>query len=156
MNILAQILVSLVLLSFAGIRQQAPAVNQGILGTVSIREGNYMPGPDRKGKKLPAAATKDKVSPREIYVYELTNLKQVSANGPFYNNIKSKLVAKVSTGTDGLFRVSLEPGKYSVFSKEPGGLFANQLDGEGNIYPVVVTESRLTLIDFIIDYNASY
>ena len=154
MNIFAQLLISLVFLSVAGTRQQAPAVSQGILGTVTVREGNLMPGPNRK--KQPKATTQEKVSPREIYVYELTNLQQVSAKGPFYSNIKSKMVAKVTSGADGLFRVSLPPGKYSVFSKEPEGLFANRLDGEGNIYPVVVAENRLTLIDFIIDYNASY
>ena len=154
MNTLALLLISLVLLSFGGTRQQANPVNQGILGTVTVREGNFMPGPNRK--KQPKAATPEKVIPREIHVYELTNLKQVTAKGPFYSNVKSKLVAKVTTGADGLFRVALDPGKYSVFSKEPAGLFANQLDGEGNIYPVVVAENRLTLIDFIIDYNASY
>ncbi|MDB5261054.1 MAG: hypothetical protein JWQ14_335 [Adhaeribacter sp.] len=154
MNILAQLMVSLVLLACAGARTQNPPVSQGILGTVSVVEGNRMPGPGRKNSERDAES--EKISPREIFVYELTNLKQVQVKGPFYSNIQTKLVAKVTTGADGLFRVSLAPGRYSVFSKEPNGLFANRLDGEGNIYPVVVTENRLTLIDFMVDYNASY
>ncbi|GEO05703.1 hypothetical protein AAE02nite_33670 [Adhaeribacter aerolatus] len=154
MNLLTQLILSLIFLAFAPQNQQAPAASQGILGTITLREGNFMPGPNRKDKMQPVAA--GKIAPREIFVYELTNLKQVKANGPFYSELKSNLVAKVVSGEDGLFRVDLKPGKYSVFSKEPGGLFANRLDGDGNIYPVEVTESRLTLIDFIIDYNASY
>ncbi|KAA5549254.1 carboxypeptidase regulatory-like domain-containing protein [Adhaeribacter rhizoryzae] len=156
MNMLAQLFISLLLLAFAATNQQTPAGNQGILGTITVREGNFMPGPDRKDKMQPVAAPAGKVAPREIYVYELTNLKQVKASGPFYSEFKTNLVAKVTSGLDGLFRVELKPGKYSVFSKEPNGFFANRLDGDGNIYPVEVTESRLTLIDFIIDYNASY
>lgn len=156
MYFLAQILVSLLLMLFAGIRQQAPAVSQGILGTLTVREGNFMPGPDRKTKVQPIAAPDGKVAPREIHVYELTNLKQVKASGPFYSNFTTNLVAKVTSSEDGLFRVALRPGKYSVFTKEPGGLFANRLDGDGNIHPVEVTENRLTLIDFVIDYKASY
>ena len=156
MNILAQLLVSLMLLAFIPNRQQAPTGNQGILGTITVREGNFMPGPNRKGKMPPADTPAGKIAPREIFVYELTNLKQVKANGPFYSEIKTNLVTKVTSGPDGLFRVELKPGKYSVFSQEPGGLFANRLDGDGNIYPIEVIENRLTLVDFIIDYNASY
>lgn len=156
MTLLAQLVAIVLLAGMASMQQQTPAVSQGLLGTVTVREGNFMPGPGRKNKEKPGAAPTGNLAPREIWVYELTNLNQVKASGPFYHELKTNLVAKVKTGPDGLFRLALKPGKYSVFSKEPGGLFANLLDGDGNIYPVEVTENRLTLIDFIIDYNASY
>ena len=154
MNLLAHLLVSLVLFACAGTTQQPSAIKQGILGKITLREGNFMPSPDRKNS--PANAAPEKTATREIYVYELTNVNQAKAEGGFYTQIKTKLVTKVVTEPDGMFQVALKPGKYSVFSKEPGGLFANLLDGDNNIYPVTVTENRLTLVDFVIDYNASY
>jgi len=154
MNILAQLLVSLVLLACSGAAPQAPAVKQGLLGKITVREGNYMPGPNRN--QAPASTAAGKIASREIYVYELTNLSQVKSNDGFFSHIKTRQIAKVVTGPDGMFQVALKPGKYSLFSKEPGGFYANMLDGDSNIYPVTVTENRLTLVDFVIDYNASY
>jgi len=129
-------------------------IEQGILGTVVVREGNLMPSPDRKSK--PQTNPKKKVSPRELLIYELTNLSQVKANGVFYADLKTKPVAKAIAGEDGIFQVFLKPGRYSVFSQEPQGLYANQFDGDGNIFPVEVVADRLTLVEFVIDYNASY
>lgn len=154
MNDLAHILVSLVLFACVGNAAQAPAVKQGVLGKITLREGNFMPGPNRQNP--PASAAPEKVPSREIYIFELTNLSQVKSGEGFYKDIKTKQIAKVITGPDGMFQVALKPGKYSLFSKEPQGFFANNLDGEGNIYPVTVTPNRLTLVDFVIDYNASY
>jgi len=130
------------------------AIKQGILGTVVVREGNFMPAPDRAGKLK--ANKKGKTANRELLIYELTNLTQVKANGTFYSQIQTKPVAKVTAGADGIFQVFLKPGRYSVFSQEPQGLYANQFDGNGNIFPVEVVADRLTLVEFVIDYNASY
>jgi len=153
MNILAHLLVSLLFLASLG-GPQTPAVKQGVLGKITVREGNFMPGPNRK--KPLANAASDKTASREIYIYELTNLSQVKVSEGFYSHIKTKQIAKVVTGPDGMFQVALKPGKYSLFSKEPAGFYANMLDGDSNIYPITVTENRLTLVDFVIDYNASY
>ena len=129
-------------------------IKQGILGTVVVREGNLMPAPSRNGK--PQSAQRGKPSNRELLIYELTNLSQVKVNGTFYSEVQTKPVAKVTAGADGIFQVFLKPGRYSVFSQEPQGLFANRFDGDGNIFPVEVVEDRLTLVEFVIDYNASY
>lgn len=145
------------LLLFSGVSAaQSPTnpIQQGILGTVVVREGNHMPSPDQKNK--PQVKSREKTPPRELHIYELTNLSQVKANGSFYADLKTKPVAKALAGADGIFQVYLKPGRYSVFSQEPQGLYANQLDGNGNIFPVEVVADRLTLVEFIIDYNASY
>jgi len=129
-------------------------IKQGILGTVVVREGNLMPAPSRAGK--PKANNKGKTQRRELLIYELTNLSQVKANGTFYTEVQTKPVAKAIAGEDGIFQVFLKPGLYSLFSQEPQGLYANQFDGDGNIFPVEVVADRLTLVEFVISYNASY
>jgi len=155
MKILLSFLICLLLAAVtAGAQTLDDAIKQGILGTVVVREGNFMPAPDRTGK--PNANKKGKTANRELHIYELTNLSQVKTNGAFYSQVQTKPIAKVTAGADGLFQVFLKPGRYSVFSQEPQGLYANQFDGNGNIFPVEVVADRLTLVEFVIDYNASY
>ena len=115
-----------------------------------MREGNFMPGPNRP------SPTKEQFAVREIMVYELTNTSQVKMQNGLYQDITTKQIAKVTSAPDGSFEIALKPGKYSLFSKEPAGLFANLLDGDGNIFPVEVQTNQVTPIDFIIDYKASY
>jgi len=155
MKILLFFLICLLLAAVtAGAQTLDDAIKQGILGTVVVREGNFMPAPDRAGK--PKANKKGKTTNRELLIYELTNLSQVKTNGAFYSQVQTKPIAKVTADADGLFQVFLKPGRYSVFSQEPQGLYANQFDGNGNIFPVEVVADRLTLVEFVIDYNASY
>ena len=155
MKILLFFLICLLLAAVtAGAQTLDDAIKQGILGTVVVREGNFMSAPDRAGK--PKANKKGKTTNRELLIYELTNLSQVKTNGAFYSQVQTKPIAKVTADADGLFQVFLKPGRYSVFSQEPQGLYANQFDGNGNIFPVEVVADRLTLVEFVIDYNASY
>jgi len=155
MKILLSFLICLLLAAVtAGAQTLDDGIKQGILGTVVVREGDFMPAPDRAGK--PKANKKGKTANRELLIYELTNLSQVKTNGAFYSQVQTKPIAKVTAGEDGIFQVFLKPGRYSVFSQEPQGLFANQFDGNGNIFPVEVVADRLTLVEFVIDYNASY
>lgn len=153
MNLLRSVPLALLLLAGCSPVQlvaQENALRQGIQGRVVVLTGNHMPGP---GKKRPPAAAG---AIREIAVYPLTHLSQVKITGPFYAGIQTKQVAKVVSGPDGTFRVLLKPGTYSLFSQEPGGLFANRLDGTGYIFPVEVKAGQLTPVEFVIDYNASY
>ena len=155
MKLLLPIFVCLLLFSGSSFAQTPDdAIKQGILGTVVLREGNLMPAPTHPGK--PKANPKTKTANRELHIYELTNLSQVKTNGAFYTQVQTKAVAKVIVGADGIFQVFLKPGRYTVFSQEPQGLYANQFDGNGNIFPVEVVADRLTLVEFVIDYNASY
>ena len=129
--------------------QQAP-VRQGIVGSVLWQSGNQMPSPD-------APPSKGKGVQRTVYIYELTNGNQATTtDGVFHANIQTNLVTKVETDADGDFAVSLEPGIYSLFTKEEKGLYANLFDGENNIYPVEVKEGRLTHVEFLVNYAASY
>ena len=136
-------------------KKETLPITQGIRGKVEIREGNFMPGPDRTNPKA-IRAPQGQPAIRELFIYERTKQSQVKANGVFYADIQTKLITTVKSKADGTFQVSLKPGIYSLFSKEPGGLFANQMDGEGYIFPVEVKAGEVTEVEFIIDYNASY
>lgn len=130
--------------------QQAP-ISQGIAGRVLWQSGNQMPSPD-----TPVRSGKRGVQ-RTVYVYELTNGNQATTtDGVFHTNIRTKLVTKVETDTAGNFAISLPPGKYSLFTKEEQGLYANLFDGEMNIFPVQVQQGQVTAVEFLINYKAVY
>ncbi len=109
-----------------------------------------MPSPD-------APPSQGRGVQRTVYVYELTNASQATAvDGVFYTNLKTNLVAQVETDADGSFSVNLQPGTYSLFTKEEKGLFASIFDGEMNINPVEVQKGQVTNVELVINYRASY
>ncbi|WP_347157399.1 carboxypeptidase regulatory-like domain-containing protein [Pontibacter chitinilyticus] len=130
--------------------QQVVPVSQGIAGKVLWKSGNQMPSPD-------APPSQGRGVQRTVYVYELTNASQATAvDGVFYTNLKTNLVAQVETDADGSFSVNLQPGTYSLFTKEEKGLFASIFDGEMNINPVEVQKGQVTNVELVINYRASY
>ncbi|WP_242921291.1 carboxypeptidase regulatory-like domain-containing protein [Pontibacter liquoris] len=135
----------------AASQKQAP-IEQGIKGQVLWVAGNQMPSPD-----APQSSGRRGIQ-RTVYIYELTNASQTTTTaGVFHTNIQTRLVTQVATDANGNFAVSLKPGKYSLFTKEEEkGLFANQFDGEMNIFPVEVQRGQVTSVEFLINYNASY
>lgn len=126
---------------------------QGISGRVLWKAGNFMP-------TVGVKASVPKATPvvREVYIYALTNDKQVEAgeDAGFYQKVNSKLVKKVKTNNKGQFSVSLPVGYYSVFTKEDKGLYANLFDDAMNINPVQVQRRRWTKIEVVVDYQAVY
>lgn len=132
-------------------------VTQGIAGQVLWIEGNQMPSiiNEKKPENTPDRPAPKGIK-REVHIYELTNLGQASSNGPFFSDIQTKLVEKTETDEDGNFAVSLPVGNYSVFVKEDEGLFANQMDGQGNINPAEVTQDQITPLTLEVNYKAAY
>jgi hypothetical protein len=132
-------------------KEQNAPIEQGIKGKILWQSGNQMPSPD-----LPQGSGKRGVQ-RTVYVYELTNSSQTqSSDGVFHTNIQTNLVTQVVTDADGNFAVSLKPGKYSLFTKEEKGLYANLFDGKMNIFPVEVKKGEVSTVEFLINYQASY
>ena len=127
------------------------ALRSGISGTVLWFEGNQMPTIESGPKKDPARAVT-----RTLHFYQLTNRNQVVETDGFFIKVGTELVAKVETDQDGNFTVALPPGKYSMFSQEEEGLWANLFEGNGDINPVVVKEGEMTLLTFKINYRAAY
>lgn len=133
------------------VQQSQAAIKQGITGRILWESGNQMPSPD-----APPTESKRGVQ-RTVYIYELTNANQVTTqDGVFHTNIQTNLVSQVVTDANGNFSVALEPGKYSLFTKEEKALYANLFDGEMNIFPVEVKKGQVTTIEFLINYQASY
>jgi len=129
----------------------AQSKSQGICGEVQWVEGNQMPGPGVK-------TNSGKPVVREIYIYNAVKPEQTSdGDSPaFYSQVGAKLVRRIKTRKDGTFKVHLEPGKYSIFTMEPDGLWANTFDGDGYINPVTVEKGHFTTIHVIINYKAYY
>ena len=133
------------------VQQKQAAIKQGITGRILWQAGNQMPSPD-----APPTESKRGVE-RTVYIYKLTNAEQVTTqDGVFHTNIQTNLVSQVDTDANGYFSVALKPGKYSLFTKEEKGLYANLFDGEMNIFPVEVKEGQVSTIEFLINYQASY
>ena len=122
---------------------------QGIKGQVFWLSGNQMPGPGRK------AAPNLGIS-REILVYELTTKEDATQHETFFTDIRTQLVATVISSDDGRFKVKLPPGQYSVFVKEPSGLFANLINTSGEINPVTVEPKKFTWLSITVDYEAVF
>jgi hypothetical protein len=141
-----------VLISLAGFLLPGhPALGQkqGIKGEVFWLSGNQMPGPGQE--MAPKLGAK-----REIYIYELTTLKDAEQHDTFFFDVKTKLIAKTLSRDDGRFKAKLPPGKYSLFIKEPKGLFANLFTRAGEINPVTVKVKKYTWISITVDYEATY
>src|ERR1700689_3936631 len=98
--------------SSAQIKKSASNINQGIEGYVYFVSGNQMPSPDKKPSQPKGIKT-------TLYIYQLTNINQVTQRqqSAFYSSIKTKVIKKVESDSTGYFKVQLEPGKYSVFTK---------------------------------------
>ena len=125
-------------------------INQGICGSIVWKSGNLMPSPDHE-------VPKPKGVQRKLFVYELTNSEQATLQNGFYKGIVTNLIKSVKSDAEGKFCLALPEGKYSLFVKEgEKGLYANQFDGDGNIFPVKITKDNLSMIVFTIDYQANY
>lgn len=125
-------------------------LRQGIEGQIFWVSGNQMPGPDTR-KPSPNGIQ------RELHIYELTTIEETSLSAEgFFSDIKTKLVAVVSTKEDGSFKLRLPPGKYSIFVKEEAGLFANLFDTNNVINPIVVEDKQYAWLTIKVNYQAAY
>lgn len=133
-----------------GVSNAGAKVKQGVCGIVIWKEGNRMPSPDRPPSPGKGVA-------RDVVVYQLTQLDQVESEGGFHRNIKTRLIKKVTSDSQGDFCIALPEGQYSIFVWENGkGLYANSSDGQGNISPVTVRKGKVEPITITVDYMAAY
>jgi hypothetical protein len=123
----------------------------GIQGYVYEIKGNQMPSPDEK--RAPPRGIKT-----TVLIYKLTSPSQVvpSDRPGFYKSVNSKLIRSVSTDENGFFKVNLQPGKYSLFTRAEGMYYANNFDQFNNIYPVEVQKKKMTDVVIKQDFNAAY
>ena len=129
--------------------QKPHQMRQGITGIVYLKQGNQMPSPGRK-------ISPGKPVSRTVFVYCLTQREQASTSGTYFDHIQTKLIAKASSNTEGVYAIALPPGKYSVFVEDNNRLYANNFDGKGNINPVEVKKDSVSKLDIVISANAVY
>jgi hypothetical protein len=124
---------------------------QGIEGYVYRLSGNQMPSPGAKA--VPRKGIKT-----FLYIYLLTHLDQVDRQGQsaFYRSVKTKFITRVETDSNGYFKINLDPGRYSLFSKKDALFFANWFDKDNSISPVEVFPEKFSKVEFTVDYDAVY
>lgn len=122
---------------------------QGLYGQVFWVSGNQMPGPE-------AVLSPNQGASREILIYELTKFSDATQVGPFFRDIKTRLVGTVQSKSDGTFKIKLPAGSYSVFTRERNGCYANLFDQHNNINPVVIKPGNFAWKTITIDYEVAY
>jgi hypothetical protein len=137
------------ILAFFGIVQFTKGPKEGIQGQVFWVSGNQMPGPGK------AIAPQQGVT-REVVVYKAATLQDVEQKDLFFTTVKTDLVTKTVSKSDGSFKIKLPPGKYSVFTQEPNGLFANIIDQNGCVSCVEVRPKKYSWVAITVDYEAAY
>lgn len=129
---------------------QTDKMKQGISGNIYVKYGNNMPSPGMPANLGRAISC-------EILVYELTHVEQAtSSDNTHFANLKTKLVSKGRSNNDGLYAIELPPGQYSVFVDDKGRLYANSLDGKGNINAITVKKDSVSNRNITISSRATF
>lgn len=113
--------------------------------------GNQMP-------RIGAPAAEPKPYPTTVFFYEPTDLTKVQQwkKGPLFTNIYTKLVMAVDTDSTGSYIAQLPEGTYSVFVQAGQQFFANQFDIRNNINLVAVEKGKLSKLNILVNFAASY
>jgi len=127
---------------------------QGIMGQVYWLEGNQMPQMVEEGKEVQRPEKKG--AARTIRIHQLTHINQARLGDYLFGDIETPLVAEVETDDQGRFSVELPVGKYSVFTVEESGYFANIFDLDSYINPIEVEKGEWTQADILVNYEAAY
>ncbi len=146
------LLLNLIIMACApGEAAQLPNAKQGISGFVYLESGNRMPMKGTEPQKAKGLST-------TVYVYEATNLDQVSRVGvtPFYTAIRTKPVSTVYSDSTGAFTVGLAAGTYSLFVKLGNRFYANAFDTNNTIAPVTVEKGKLAHASITVNSSATY
>ncbi len=128
---------------------------QGITGQITWLEGNLMPTISDSGTES-KNGPKGKPVKRMIRIYPLLKISDLSLESGLVQNLAAKPITEIESDESGKYSVQLSPGRYSVFTVEENGLFANTFDGEGNVQPVTVKAGEWTLLDIIVNYKAVF
>ena len=130
--------------------QSKISIDQGVAGTLIMKEGNCMPmiGPyegDNPCRSYPVERT--------IQVYEPTSGSEVESNGPVptYEEVHTKLIAETESDKDGFYQLAIDTGRYSVFIIEKGKYYRNMFK-DNLIGPVTVEIDSVTIENPVIDY----
>ncbi len=93
---------------------------------------------------------------REILAYKRVMVTDVIQTDQFIREIAAEPAGIAKSKPDGTFKIKLAPGEYSLFTREPRGLFVNTVDHNGCINCVVVKPKKFSWFTITIDYEAAY
>lgn len=128
---------------------------QGIHGQLFWVEGNLMPQATEDGTGSSESKIRQGVQ-RTVKIHSLTHMDQLSIGDYLIGTIQTPEITSFETEPDGSFRIELPIGKYSLFTVEKDGFFANTFDSENHINPVEVKAGEWSKFDIIINYKAVY
>ncbi len=127
----------------------------GLFGTVNFLEGNHQPSPG------PSTGTTTPVA-REIRFYQPVTADLVDHDAGqnaltpgLYSTVHDILRAKTYSGEDGKYRVTLRPGKYSIFVADGDDWYCNLQSSDG-LCVVEVLESGTLNYNIDITYAAAF
>lgn len=134
-----------------GIDRPGPPVrvSQGIAGVVCFWQGDFQPG-DSQGTIRPLRRTV------EIHAATRREHGVRATDAAFWGSVSTPLIATVESGDDGWFEVALPPGTYSMFVREPQGLYANGENDDGVILPVQVEAGAVARTQLDVDYASAH
>lgn len=128
---------------------------QGIHGHIYWVEGNLMPQASEEGTALTEQQLRQGIQ-RTVKVHSRTHIDQLSIGDYLIGSIQTPEIATFESDPDGSYRIELPIGKYSLFTLEKEGYFANIFDSENYINPVEVKAGEWSKFDIIINYKAVY
>lgn len=127
------------------------STNATITGKVVRESGNRMPSPDWPAQEEKGFKT---------VVYFVAPFKARTYNGipeNVFNDLPTAVMAKVSTNSDGTFKINIAPGKYSVLiQKDAHSFYANVQDGEGIVNPWLFLKGKRYKLPLIANWDAKY
>jgi len=142
----------LILLILLGSCKSSQMSGQGIQGQVLWVAGNQMPQANDRGvnpeEKVPVQRT--------LRIHELTHINQARLGDALFGDIETPLIEEVKTDEEGRFSVKLPAGRYTVFTVEKSGYFANVFDLDSYINPYEVKEGEWTKAEILINYEGAY
>ena len=124
------------------------SIEQGVAGTLVLKEGNCMPmiGPYEGDNPCRNNAVR-----RTVQIYEPTTPEDTEGSGPSFEKIHTNLIAETQSDKDGFFEVELNTGLYSLFIIEKGDFYRNRWSNS-YIGPVSVKKDSITIENPVIDY----
>jgi hypothetical protein len=118
---------------------RAPSVLESTLsGKVEKWDGNFIPSRDAK-----AASSKILPLKTKIYIFKGKIKSEGNPTLSFSPQVH-KVYAVVNSDENGIFKVQLPPGEYTVFAEIDGKLYRNSFDGVGNFSSTLVVDGQST------------
>ncbi|AKD03502.1 hypothetical protein POKO110462_06080 [Pontibacter korlensis] len=128
------------------LNQDKVTITEGVAGTLTLIEGNCMPIIDEN------STCKEYPVKRSIKIYPYTTIQDVEQHDQKYYTINARPILTVSSDAEGFYQAKLPAGTYSVFVVEDGKLYANGIDGQGGINPVLVEPNKVSNFNLRLDY----